>query len=171
MLWIRWRKLGNKFAFWFRISEEVLKNQIPNKALDTNEYESQNFQYNKLFENIYTHLYQEIDKEKYFDINSDDGYEADNFYFFNEIENMINKTFELLKKIKESSYDKSLDKLIEDNTQLSKEIEVIKSKMVALYNDNKTLYKYKNELEKLNGVLKQQLSNKELNQIKNDNKI
>ena len=34
-------KLGNKFAFWFRISEEVLKNQIPNKALDTNEYESQ----------------------------------------------------------------------------------------------------------------------------------
>ena len=34
-------KLGNKFAFWFRISEEVLKNQIPNKSLDTNEYESQ----------------------------------------------------------------------------------------------------------------------------------
>ena len=145
--------------------------ELDEERQKANEYESQNFQYNKLFENIYTHLYQEIDKEKYFDINSDGGYEADNFYFFNEIENMINKTFELLKKIKESSYDKSLDKLIEDNTQLSKEIEVIKSKMVALYNDNKTLYKYKNELEKLNGVLKQQLSNKELNQIKNDNKI
>ena len=34
-------KLENKFAFWFRISEEVLKNQLPNKAIDTNEYESQ----------------------------------------------------------------------------------------------------------------------------------
>ena len=34
-------KLENKFAFWFRISEEVLKNQLPNKSLDTNEYESQ----------------------------------------------------------------------------------------------------------------------------------
>ena len=34
-------KLENKYAFWFRISEEVLKNQLPNKALDTNEYESQ----------------------------------------------------------------------------------------------------------------------------------
>lgn len=34
-------KLKNKFAFWFRISEEILKNQLPNKTLDTNEYESQ----------------------------------------------------------------------------------------------------------------------------------
>ena len=34
-------KLENKFAFWFRISEEVLKNQLPNKDIDTNEYESQ----------------------------------------------------------------------------------------------------------------------------------
>ena len=34
-------KLENKFAFYFRISEEILKNQLPNKAIDTNEYESQ----------------------------------------------------------------------------------------------------------------------------------
>ena len=34
-------KLKHKFAFWFRISEEILKNQMPNKAIDTNEYESQ----------------------------------------------------------------------------------------------------------------------------------
>ena len=34
-------KLKNKFTFWFRISEEILKNQAPNKSLDTNEYESQ----------------------------------------------------------------------------------------------------------------------------------
>lgn len=34
-------KLENKFAFWFRISEEILKNQLPNKAINSNEYESQ----------------------------------------------------------------------------------------------------------------------------------
>ena len=128
------------------------------------EYENQNFQFNKLLEKIYNHLYQEINNEKYFDINNEDRYEVDNFYFLNEIGNMINQTFELLKKIKESSYDKSLDKLIEDNTQLSKEIEIIKSKAVALYNDNKILYKYKNELEKINKELKQKLSSKELEQ-------
>ena len=36
---------------------------------------------------------------------------------------------------------------------------MIKSKMVALYNDNITLYKYKNELEKIINELKQQLLN------------
>ena len=83
---------------------------------------------------------------------------------------MISKTFELLKKIKESSYDKSLDKLIEDNTQLSKELEIIKSKTIALYNDNKILFKYKNELEKINEDLKKQLLNKDSNTNKSENK-
>ena len=54
-------KLGNKFAFWFRISEEVLKNQLPNKSLDTNEYESQvkkiaEFDTIEDFWSIYQHL-------------------------------------------------------------------------------------------------------------------
>ena len=128
-----------------------------------NNIQKENYEFNNILENIYNHLYQEIFNEKYFDINNSDimenRYELDNYYFFNEIENMINKTFELLKKIKESSYDKSLDRLIEDNTQLSKEIEIIKSKAIALYNDNKILYNYKNELEKINGELKQKLSN------------
>lgn len=34
-------KLEKKFAFWFRISEEMLKNQLPKLTLDSNEYESQ----------------------------------------------------------------------------------------------------------------------------------
>ena len=34
-------KLWNKFAFWFRISEEMLRNQLPKQTLDSNEYESQ----------------------------------------------------------------------------------------------------------------------------------
>ena len=34
-------KLWSKFAFWFRISEEILRNQLPKQTLDSNEYESQ----------------------------------------------------------------------------------------------------------------------------------
>ena len=137
--------------------------ELEKEKQQLNNIQKENYEFNNILENIYNHLYQEIFNEKYFDINNSDimenRYELDNYYFFNEIENMINKTFELLKKIKESSYDKSLDRLIEDNTQLSKEIEIIKSKAIALYNDNKILYNYKNELEKINGELKQKLSN------------
>ena len=137
--------------------------ELEKEKQQLNNIQKENYEFNNILENIYNHLYQEIFNEKYFDINNNDimenRYELDNYYFFNEIENMINKTFELLKKIKESSYDKSLDRLIEDNTQLSKEIEIIKSKAIALYNDNKILYNYKNELEKINGELKQKLSN------------
>ena len=34
-------KLSNKYVFWFRISEDILKNQFPKQSLDTSEYESQ----------------------------------------------------------------------------------------------------------------------------------
>ena len=34
-------KLSNKYVFWFRISEDILKTQFPKQALDTSEYESQ----------------------------------------------------------------------------------------------------------------------------------
>ena len=34
-------KLWSKFAFWFRISEEILRNKLPKQTLDSNEYESQ----------------------------------------------------------------------------------------------------------------------------------
>ena len=34
-------KLSNKYVFYFRVSEEILKNQFPKQAIDTSEYESQ----------------------------------------------------------------------------------------------------------------------------------
>jgi len=34
-------KLANKYVFWFRISEDILKNQFPKQSIDTSEYESQ----------------------------------------------------------------------------------------------------------------------------------
>ena len=34
-------KLSQKYVFWFRISEEILKNKIPKQNLDSSEYESQ----------------------------------------------------------------------------------------------------------------------------------
>ena len=127
-------------------------------------------EYNTLLVDIYNHLYQEIMNGKYFDINynkSINNNKNDLNICYYEIEKLINKIFELLKKIKDSSYDKSLDKLIEDNTQLTKEIENLKSKTIALYNDSKILFKYKNELEKINEELKQQLSYSPSDEIKN----
>ena len=118
-------------------------------------------EYNNLSLKLYNNICQEILNGKYFVINYNNisNRKLDDYYYFNEIDNLIKKTFELLKRIKESSYDQSLDKLIEDNTQLTKEIENLKSKTIALYNDNKTLFKYKNELEKINEELKKQISN------------
>ena len=127
-------------------------------------------EYNTLLVDIYNHLYQEIMNGKYFDINynkSINNNKNDLNICYYEIEKLINKIFELLKKIKDSSYDKSLDKLIEDNTQLTKEIENLKSKTIALYNDSKILFKYKNELEKINEELKQQLSYSPSDEIQN----
>ena len=72
---------------------------------------------------------------------------------------IIDNIFSLLKKIKESSYNKSLDKLIEDNLILNKEIEKYKMNIIDLYNDNKILLEKNNELQNMNGELKQQLSN------------
>ena len=84
---------------------------------------------------------------------------------------MINKTFELLKKIKESSYNKSLDKLVMDNTQLNKEIEMMKEKMINLYEDNKLLYNYNNELEKEIEDLKTKMTNNDGESIQNENQM
>ena len=123
--------LDNKFTK-INVELEKEKQQLIN-------IQKENYEFNNNLENIYNHLYQEIYNEKYFDINNnyrmENKYEVDNYYFFNEIENMIN------------------------NTQLSKENEIIKSKAIALYNDNKILFNYKNELEKINEELKQKLYN------------
>ena len=106
--------LDNKFT---KINKE-----LENQRQQLINIQNENYELNNILENIYNHLYQEICNEKFFDINDNDvmnnRIRIDIYYYCNEIENMLNKTFELLKKIKESSYNKSLDKLIEDNTQL-----------------------------------------------------
>ena len=137
--------------------------------------QSKQKQDNNLLQKIYKHFYKEVSNGNYFNINNNDNANNksghnDNFYF-NEIENMINKTFELLKKIKESSYNKSLDKLVMDNTQLNKEIEMMKEKMINLYEDNKLLYNYNNELEKEIEDLKTKMTNNDGESIQNENQM
>ena len=83
----------------------------------------------------------------------------DREFYFSEIEYMIDNIFSLLKKIKESTYNKSLDKLIEDNITLNKELENYKSKLVELYEDNKIILDKNNELLNIINILKQQISN------------
>ena len=127
-----------------------------------NDIEKQNIELNNFLENLYQHLYEEIEKEKYFEINKNmnNKYEVDKLLYFSEIENIVDNIFILLKKIKESSFNKSLDKLIEDNIILNKENEKYKMKIVDLYNDNKIILEKNNELHNINEELKQQLSNR-----------
>ena len=130
---------------------------------------------NNLLQKIYNHFCKEVNNGNYFNINNNDNVNKksrydDNFYF-NETENMINKTFQLLKKIKESSYNKSLDKLVMDNTQLNKEIEMLKEKMINLYEDNKLLYKYNNDLEKEIEELRTKITNNDGESIQNENQM
>ena len=104
---------------------------------------------NTFLKNVYHHLYEEINKEKYFDINNNikNEYNDENYFYFSQIEYIIDNIFILLKKIQQSSFNKSLDKLVEDNILLNKEIENYKMKIVDLYKDNKVLLeKYKKSI-------------------------
>ena len=123
--------------------------------------EKENIEINNFLDNLYHHLSQEVYNEKYFDINNPNINNLENgkYDYFSGIEYIIDNIFSLLKKIKESSYNKSLDKLIEDNLILNKEIEKYKMNIIDLYNDNKILLEKNNELQNMNEELKQQLSN------------
>jgi hypothetical protein len=165
--------LKAKREFDSRINQ--INMQLKEKKQNIENAQKKQKQDNNLLQKIYKHFYKEVSNGNYFNINNNDnannksGYN-DNFYF-NEIENMINKTFELLKKIKESSYNKSLDKLVMDNTQLNKEIEMMKEKMINLYEDNKLLYNYNNELEKEIEDLKTKMTNNDGESIQNENQM
>ena len=65
----------------------------------------------------------------------------------------------MLKKIKQSSFNKSLDKLIENNVLLNKDIENYKKKIVDLYTDNKILLEKYKELLNNKEESKRNLSN------------
>ena len=165
--------LKAKREFDSRINQ--INMQLKEKKQNIENTQNKQKQDNNLLQKIYKHFYKEVSNGNYFNINNNDNANNksghnDNFYF-NEIENMINKTFELLKKIKESSYNKSLDKLVMDNTQLNKEIEMLKEKMINLYEDNKLLYNYNNELEKEIEELRTKLTNKDGESIQNENQM
>ena len=165
--------LKAKREFDSRINQ--INMQLKEKKQNIENAQNKQKQDNNLLQKIYKHFYKEVSNGNYFNINNNDNANIksghnDNFYF-NEIENMINKTFELLKKIKESSYNKSLDKLVMDNTQLNKEIEMMKEKMINLYEDNKLLYNYNNELEKEIEDLKTKMTNNDGESIQNENQM
>ena len=165
--------LKAKKEFDSRINQ--INMQLKEKKQNIENAQNKQKQDNNLLQKIYKHFYKEVSNGNYFNINNNDNANNksghnDNFYF-NEIENMINKTFELLKKIKESSYNKSLDKLVMDNTQLNKEIEMMKEKMINLYEDNKLLYNYNNELEKEIEDLKTKMTNNDGESIQNENQM
>ena len=146
------------------IDEYYLKMSINLKKEKENIFniEQQNNEFSNYLINLYHHLFEEINKEKYFDMNNNisDNNEDQEFYF-REIEYMIDNIFILLKKIKESTFNKSLDKLIEDNIILIQEKENYKMKLVDLYHDNKTILDKNNELLNIINDLKQQISNNE----------
>ena len=165
--------LKAKREFDSRINQ--INMQLKEKKQNIENAQNKQKQDNNLLQKIYKHFYKEVSNGNYFNINNNDNANNksghnDNFYF-NEIENMINKTFELLKKIKESSYNKSLDKLVMDNTQLNKEIEMLKDKIINLYEDNKLLYNYNNELEKEIEDLKTKMTNNDGESIQNENQM
>ena len=136
--------------------------ELKNENEKNNNLEKENIELNNFLENLYNNLYEEINKEKYFDVNEninvDNKYENDKLFYFNGIEYIIDNIFVLLKKIKISSFNKSLDKLIGDNIILNKEIENYKTKIVDLYKDNKIILEKNNELQNINNELRQKLS-------------
>ena len=147
------------------IDEYYLKISINLKKEKENIFniERQNNEFNNFLINLYHHLSEEINKEKYFDMNNNINNSNENKeFYFSEIEYMIDNIFILLKKIKESTFNKSLDKLIEDNITLNQEKENYKMKLVGLYHDNKAILDKNNELLNIINDLKQQISiNKE----------
>ena len=140
--------------YYYKINVELKK--VNERIIDVEKQNSEKYNY---LENLYYRLCDEVNKEKYFDISiNNNNYENNESFYFKEIEYLINNIFILLKKVKESSFNQSLDKLIEDNIILNKEIENCKLKIVDLYNDNKIIIQKNNELQNINEKLKQTLS-------------
>ena len=135
--------------------------EIKEEKEKTNNFENKYSEINSFLKNIYHQLYDEINKEKYFELNENIKNECsdENLFYFSQIEYIIDNIFILLKKIKQSSFNKSLDKLIENNVLLNKDVENYKKKIVDLYTDNKILLNKYKELLNNKEVSKQNLSN------------
>ena len=119
------------------------KNSIDNYIIDLNKQiknlkktilncQDDNYKMQKNLEDIYQHIICEIEQGKYFTINKfklDGG-------LFDDIEDMLNKVFTLLKRIKIANEENCLDKLIDDNYILNNCNKELNEKIDLLYKDN-----------------------------------
>jgi chromosome segregation ATPase len=136
-----------------------LNNQIKDLKKVILNCKDANFKINKNLEDIHKHLKEEIEDGKYFKLNK---FSLDSD-LFSEIEDMINQTFALLKRIKISNEDNCVDKLIDDNCILSNNNQELNEKVEQLYNENCILNeKIKEISEKENDTSSLEEDNKKL---------
>ena len=109
-----------------------LNRQIKNLKKNILNYQDENYKIQKNLEDIHQHLSCEIEQGKYFNINK---FKLEGEYYEN-IEDMINKIFTLLKRIKMANQDNCLEKLIDDNYLLSNCNKELNEKIELLYKDN-----------------------------------
>ena len=119
------------------------KNSIDNYIIDLNKQiknlkktilncQDDNYKMQKNLEDIYQHIICEIEKGKYFTICK---FKLDG-ELFDDIEDLLNKVFTLLKRIKIANEENCLDKLIDDNYILNNCNKKKKKKIDLLYKDN-----------------------------------
>ena len=127
------------------IKNSLIKNKqlIDNKFYDLNDeiknlkkvllnYQDSNYKITKNLEDIYQLLIEEIEKGKYFNLNK---YKVQND-LYNDIEDMLNKIFTLLKRMKLTKEDKYVEKLINDNCILNNNNQELCVKVEKLINEN-----------------------------------
>ena len=119
------------------------KNSIDNHIIDLNKQiknlkktilncQDDNYKMQKNLEDIYQHIICEIEKGKYFTICK---FKLDG-KLFDDIEDLLNKVFTLLKRIKIANEENCLDKLIDDNYILNNCNKELNEKIDLLYKDN-----------------------------------
>ena len=127
------------------IKNSLIKNKqlIDNKFYDLNNEikslkktllncQDSNYKITKNLEDIYQLLIEEIEKGKYFNLNK---FKVEND-LYNNIEDMLNKIFSLLKRIKLTKEEKYVDKLIDDNYILNNNNQELCIKVENLLNEN-----------------------------------
>ena len=127
------------------IKNSLIKNKqlIDNKFYDLNNEikglkktllncQDSNYKITKNLEDIYQLLIEEIEKGKYFNLNK---FKVEND-LYNNIEDMLNKIFSLLKRIKLTKEEKYVDKLIDDNCILNNNNQELCIKVENLLNEN-----------------------------------
>ena len=131
-----------------KILDENQQNQINlNKDLKNklNISVDKNNKLNKNFEDLYKFIIEEIEREKYFVINE---FKIDNGDYFKDIIDLIQRVFDILKKIKFASKNDQILCILKENEIFSKINAELKEKNNLLIQDNITLNKRNNLLMK-----------------------